>query len=280
MNQLPSIIISNMQPQQPQPGQGTQPIPQAQAAFQSSAPIGPVAGQYPTQAPAQITMSTATKKHHGGLITTILLVLLLLGASGFGIWAFMERQDYKYESDKKSAQAVEIALAEQKVISDAEFAEKEKLPYDTYTSPATAGSVKVQYPKTWSAQVTEQSNGASPVVGYFHPGFVPSTIGGIDTTAFALRLEVVNIAYDQVMLQIEPFIKQGQVTAVPVTISSAPGVIGIRLSGLINPSITKIQGTMIIFPIRDKTLKIWTESNSAFLNDFDTAVVPNLSFVP
>ena len=39
------------------------------------------------------------------------------------------------------------------------------------------------------------------------------------------------------------------------------------------------QGTMIILPVRDKTLKIWTEGNE-FVGDLDKIILANLSFVP
>lgn len=271
-----------MQPQQPlqngqQPAQ--QPIPQAQAAFQSSVPVGPIAGQYSSPQSSQVTMPGMKKNHHGGLIANILLSVLLVGASAFGIWSYMSMQDYKNNSDQKSAQAVEKALADRAVVADAEFAEKEKFPYDTYNGPSSAGSVKLQYPKTWSAQITEGKDGGSkPIVGFFHPGFVPSITS--QDTAFALRLEVENTTYAQVLTQFESNIKQGTVSASAITLTSVPGVIGTRLSGVINPAQPKSQGTLVLFPIRDKTLRVWTDSNEAFLNDFDTAIIPNLSFIP
>jgi hypothetical protein len=38
-------------------------------------------------------------------------------------------------------------------------------------------------------------------------------------------------------------------------------------------------GTMVLLPMRDKTLEIWTESND-YLNDFNTYVLPNMTFAP
>jgi len=270
-----------MQPNQPyQPQGGQQPVQasdqQQSVAFQSSMPAGVPIGPVDPKA-----FSGSPKDHHvRGLVTTILLIILLLGAVGFGIWAFMGRQDYKTNSDQKSAAAVEKANEEQKIELDAEYDEKAKLPYDTYSGPSAAGSIKIQYPKTWSGYVVEDAQGSSPVVGFFHPGFVPNTLAGPNAVAFALRLEVLNQPYAQVLTQLESFIKQGTITASAASIPGVPGVIGTRLKGQIIPGVQKIDGTMIIMPLRDKTLKLWTESNGAFLVDFDTAVVQNFSFIP
>jgi hypothetical protein len=59
-----------------------------------------------------------------------------------------------------------------------------------------------------------------------------------------------------------------------------PGSLGSKVSGQIKPGVDKVQGTLILMPLRDKTIKLWTESNSAFGKDFNTAVLPNFSFVP
>jgi hypothetical protein len=243
-------------------------------AFQSVAPH-----------PAQLTQNPAIpiqlpkeKKSFGGLITTVALIVALLAALGFGIWAFMSMSDYKNNSDKKSAAAVTKALADQKVKSDAEYAEKDKLPYDTYTGPGPAGSIKMQYPRTWSAYISESSNGSSPVVGYIHPGFVPDIQN--NATAFALRIEVVNTQYSEVLRQYDSEITQGGLKFEPFSFPSVPGSMGGKLTGKIKPGVDKVQGTLILMPVRDKTIKLWTESNSAFGNDFNTAIVPNFSFVP
>ena len=225
-------------------------------------------------------MPMKPKKSFAGLMVTVLLILGLLGSLGFGIWAFSSREDYKNNSDQKSAAAVEIALAKQQEELKIQFDEEAKSPFETYAGPSTAGSVKILYPRTWSAYVTEEAQSQSPVNGYFHPGFVPKTIGGVDVVAFALRLEVSNQSYSQVMQQYESYVKQGSLSAQPVTLASVPDTVGTLFKGAIVPGVTKIDGTMLVMPIRDKTLRIWTESNSAFGSDFEKTILPNLSFVP
>ena len=43
------------------------------------------------------------------LIPLILAVVFFFGALGFGVWAYMERSDYKLNSDQKAAAAVKVA---------------------------------------------------------------------------------------------------------------------------------------------------------------------------
>ncbi len=66
----------------------------------------------------------------------------------FGIWAFLERQDYKNNSDTKAEQASIIAVQNEGTRKDEEFIEREKNPYKTYQGPDDYGSLNIQYPKT------------------------------------------------------------------------------------------------------------------------------------
>jgi hypothetical protein len=256
-----------MQPQQP--------TPDSNQYFQS--PSIPPA-QMPQNMQTPQSFSSGKRHGFGTIITIILLIIGLFASLGFGIWAFMERADYKQNSDQKASEAVLAANALLTEQLEAKFVEQEKQPYDVYTSPTTAGTVKIVYPKTWSAQITEEALGLNPVNGYFHPSFVPSIVN--TSTAFALRIEVVNSSYEQVTIAYNQLITQGTVRASAYTAPGVPGSLGLKLSGQINPGVQKIDGTMVILPIRDKTLKIWTESNSAFLNDFETAVLANLTYIP
>jgi hypothetical protein len=220
-------------------------------------------------------MPASKQKKHGHklLIWLILATVLLAGSIGFGVWAYMERQDYKENVDQKIADAIEVAGQEISTEKDNEFREKEKEPFKNYKSPATFGSVEIVYPKTWSAFVTETDRGGTPVDGYFHPDFVPGIQSG---TQFALRLEVVNRAYDQELRRFDSAVRNGKVNVAPYRVRKTEGVLGSRIDGEINAGQNDF---MVMFPMRDKTLKIWTESES-FLKDFDDIILPNLVFVP
>lgn len=259
----------------PQGGPSSQEVnPAIATAFQSVSPHP----MQMSQTPGQAIQLPKEPRHLGGLLANILLTLALLGALGFGIWAFMSRTDYKTNSDKKSAVAVTKALADQKVKADAEYAEKDKLPYTTYSGPSASGSIKMQYPRTWSAYITEDPQASTPIDAYVHPSFVPN-VQDINI-AFALRMQVINSTYTDALRQFDSNITQGTVRLEPFAFPGVSGSLGSKLTGGIKPGSDKVQGTMVLMPLRDKTIKIWTESNSAFGKDFNTAVLANFSFVP
>lgn len=207
------------------------------------------------------------------IISLVLAVLLLLGAIGFGVWAFGSRQDYKNNADKKAAAAVQSADAAITAKKDAEFAEQAKLPNKVYTTPDTYGAIAVTYPKTWSAYVVEASSGTAVIDGYFHPEFVP----GIQTkTDFALHLQVLSQSYATVLNTFASSAKNGKVTIAPYTAPKVSSVIGSRIDGEI---VTGKTGSIVLLPLRDKTIEISTQSSS-YINDFNNTVLANLSFQP
>jgi hypothetical protein len=222
----------------------------------------------------QYTPDRLNQRGHlnGLLIPLILSVLLFVGAASFGLWAYSSRQDYKNNADKKIEAAVVVAEENNSTKKDNEFAEKEKLPLRTYSGPAAFGSLVLQYPKTWSAYVSERANNATPIDAYFHPGFVPAPDG--NNTTYALRTQVVNTSYSEALKAYDSNVKTGKIKATPYNPAKNPSVTGTRLDGEIT---TGKQGAMIIVPLRDKTLKIWTESND-YINDFNTNILPNYSF--
>jgi hypothetical protein len=240
-------------------------------------PLPPQYGPMPQQ-PMQyggMPIAQPKKRMNGLLIPFVLTVVFLLAALSFGIWAFMGREDYKANADKKIAAAVVIAQQETSSAKDKEFTEKEKSPLKEYKGPAAYGTLTIQYPKTWSAFVTESDNtGGTPVDGYFHPNFVP---GLQSKTDYAMRVKVVSKQYADELKGFESKIKAGKVTVAPFTSSKLPaGVVGSRIDGEIN---TGQQDSMVLFPLRDKTIEISTES-AQFKGDFDSIILANLTFVP
>lgn len=260
--------MTEMQPDNPQPGQVIgQPEQPQQVAPQ--APLG-----QPQYGAPIAPMTPPKKQRHisATLVSLIICIVFLLAAIGFGVWAYLQRQDYKANSDKKVDAAVVIAKKQTAEEKDKEFVEKEKNPYKEYVGPATYGSVKIVYPKTWGAYVNEK--GSQPLVnGYWHPSFVPGSETG---TAFALRMEVVATGYDQVMKTFDGKVKGGDVKVSPYKAPKVPSVLGSRVDGEINKG---QKDSMVVFPLRDKTLKIWTESET-FLNDFNNIILANLTFSP
>jgi hypothetical protein len=213
--------------------------------------------------------------HHawGLLITIIVISVLLIAALAFGIWAFMGRQDYKNNSDKKVTNAVAIAIQKEDSKKDSEFVDKEKYPYKSYLGPDTWGSVNISYPKTWGAYVIQQDQSGTPIDAYFHPNFVPGTQSG---TNYALRVQVINQTYDAAMKQLEGKVKGGKVTVSPFVPKNVANITGSRVTGEINSG---QQDVMVLLPLRDKTVKLWTEAPQ-FVSDFDNIILAGFKYTP
>ncbi len=209
------------------------------------------------------------------VITIVSLSLLSVILLVFGIWSFMQRSEYKNQSDKKSAAAVELAKAAQKEDLESEFAEKEKSPYKTYTGPLSFGAPSVKFPKTWSGYVLDKATG-TVIDGYFYPSIVPDINSD---TAFAFRVKVVDGFYSDQLKQLQKHVDSGKLKAQPFTPKNVPSVSGLMLTGEIPDSKQKRQGIMIVLPLRDKTLTMWTES-ADFSNDFVNVILPSLTFNP
>ncbi len=206
------------------------------------------------------------------LIPFILVFIVLITVTGLATWAYMSRQDYKDNSDKKVATAVDVAKKEEASVKDNEFLEKEKQPLTSYAGPAAYGSVVLKYPKTWSAYILEAQS-SNPVDGYLQPGFVPAATV---QNNFALRIQVSATSYDQELQQFESTVKAGKATVTPIKLAMVSSVTGVRVDGQITG---QKQGSMVLFPMRDKTLKVWTEADQ-FTSDFNNNILPNLSFSP
>jgi hypothetical protein len=221
-------------------------------------------------------MSNMKKRAQSGdinvlLIPFILVILFFFGAGGFGVWAYMGKQDYKNNVDQKINTAV--AASNQVLTSklNTSFAQQEKNPLQTYMGPQAFGSLKIEYPKTWSAYVAEEDTSNTPINGYFFPGVVPDVTN--TDNDYALRVQIIEQSYSSIL---QGFNGQTGFSSVAYALPNVPNVVGVKLTGAIEPN---KQGTMIILPLRSQTLEIWTEA-SAYQADFNKIIVPNFTFSP
>jgi len=202
-------------------------------------------------------------------IPLILAVIFFLAALSFGLWAFSSRTDYKNNTDAKISTAVDVAQKQTATDKDNEFIEREKQPLKEYQGPASFGTVSIKYPKTWAAYVDEKDG----VDGYFQPNFVP----GVDSDAnYALRLQVVENSYADELKTFDGGVKGGETKATPYKPVNVENIIGTQLTGEIGDGKS---GTLILLPLRDKTIKIWTEADQ-FNGDFVNNVLANFKFIP
>lgn len=222
-------------------------------------------------------------KHNqdGGAAVALLVVtiLLLIGAVAFGVWAFGGRQDYKNNVDAKIATAVTAAKSVQQTDDNKQFAEVSKSPLKTYTGPEAYGSMVLNFPKSWSGYVADTGNGNGNAVvdGYFYPNVVPSVTD--QASVFALRVQVINQPYSQVIQNFSSLQQNKQATFSAYALPKLPKVVGVRLVGSLNSGTNGKHVDMVVLPLRSETLELWTEG-SQFGNDFNTYILPNFSFSP
>ncbi len=210
------------------------------------------------------------------LIPLILAGVILVAAIAFGAWAFSGREDYRTNVATKIAAAVTIAKQDEDIAKDKEHAEADKQPLRPYKGAEQYGGVQVLFPKTWSAYVADSGPSNQPVDGYFHPNIVPN-ISDRDS-AFALRVQVINRSYASAITGMNSLVATKKVTAVPYAFPKVPSVVGTKFDGAIMSG-RNITGSLVIIPIRDKTLEVWTES-PLYVADFNSYILPNITFSP
>jgi hypothetical protein len=207
------------------------------------------------------------------LVPLILACLLFFGALGFGTWAFMGREDYKNNADKKIDEAVEIAVKRTETAKDNEFVEREKEPLRTYKGPSALGSVTVKYPKTWSVYVDESDG--DEVVALFNPRYVYADRSR-EKVAHALTMTVESTAYDKVVSAYDRYVSNGEAKSRPYALPNKPKIVGLRVDGTIS---SDHKGSVVILPLRDKTIILSTLSNQ-YVGDFNNIILKNFDFIP
>lgn len=230
---------------------------------------------------ASVTMSSM-KKNMGErgemnvlLIPVILLAVFFIAAGSFAFWAYGSRENYKNNTNQIVATAVTANTNSVQSQDAKKYAEEAKNPLTIYSGPDAYGSVKVSYPKTWSAYV-DTTNSSTPLDAYFHEGYVPSTDS---QQTYNLRVQVNSQSYSDILNQYTGQIQTGQISASPYSFPKVPNIIGTKLTGAIVPNDPSGQGVLIVIPLRSTTLEVWTESND-YLPDFNTYILPNLTFSP
>lgn len=200
-----------------------------------------------------------------------LLVVVTLALGGFSIWSYANFLDQKDNTDAKITTAVTAAKKDQSTSDEADFTQREKQPNTVFNGPSDYGSVSFKFPKTWSVYLGNGESGSGETyTAYFNPGHVP-TISS--TQQFALRLTIANQTYESVVGNYSSLVKKGTLKSSVVTTN---GLSGTRIDGQFSKT---LDGSVVLFKVRDKTLELQTDSPS-FESDFNNTVVPSLTFTP
>lgn len=198
-------------------------------------------------------------------IPLVLAVVILLVASVMAVLYYTKFVEQRDNNQPIIDKAVAEAEEKQKNDLETEFVEREKIPTKNYTSPSELGTVKLVFPKTWSSYVQSKGSGMDY---YGHPNYVPAA-----NVNYALRMSVTDRPFASEVKVYDNAVKKGELRATAVQIS---GTTGTRLDGFLKKD---QEGSMVVFPLRDKTLRVWTESKE-FRGDFDNIVLKGLTFVP
>lgn len=202
------------------------------------------------------------------IVPLVISVVMILGLAGFGLWSYISFVDERDNTQEKIDVAVQEAEAAITTELEADFTEREKEPYLNYVASNTVGSLSVTYPKTWSGFVSE-SSGTTPLDAFFHPGFVPDS----NDVQYALRVSVEEKDYNREVSELQKDVESGELTVTTITVS---GEQGLRFDGEIE---NDTFGAIVLLPLRDKTIKVWTESQ-VYVDDLTNIVLENLSYEP
>ena len=216
----------------------------------------------------QASGSSLAYKDNSGFIKTIAIIVISLVAVtfiGLFIWIFMQYSDVSADVDEQITVAVAKAKDEQAAQMEAEFTEREKLPYKAFSGPVDYGQLTFNYPKTWSVYVAADASNGGDYQAFFNPNQV-NTVS--EDTINALRLIIKDKSFDDVASEYQRFMdrKDSNLTMQAVTIDAKDGIPANRYTGTI-PN-TDLNGIIIIFKIRDKTAVFQTDSQ-LFEEDFN-----------
>lgn len=223
--------------------------------FNSAAP-GPQASITPTKPKRQISLN----------IPMILAGLLLISTIALGLLSINYANKYteaKTDVDGQKAAAAAAAKEEQKVVDQKEHEEMDKQPYRTYQAPAVLGAIQAEFPKNWNVYAKEEEKSDIQLDVYMYPGVVRDENSTTEPYSFRIRMQ--QKLYPEAMLPYQKRVEKGQLKAQTVTVS---GISGTRFDGAITDERT---GAIILLPVRDKTLFIWTESPT-YMTDYDQIV--------
>ena len=216
----------------------------------------------------QVQVMPVQKKDVAGLIKTIVIIIVSLIAVtfiGLFIWMLMQYNDVQTDVEGQISVAVAEAKDEQSAKMEAEFLEREKYPYKTFSGPADYGELTFEYPKTWSVYVAEDAANGGDFSAYFNPIQVDAIS---DETINALRVHVLNESFESVTEEYQDYLddKDSNLSVESVKIN---GTTANLYSGTIPD--TELSGYIVIFKIRDKTAILQTDS-VFFKEDFDKLI--------
>ena len=216
----------------------------------------------------QVNVLPEKKKDVGGIVKIIVIIALALLAAtfiGLFIWMMTQYNEVKTDVDGQITVAVAAAKDEQAAKMEAEFLEREKYPYKTFSGPIDYGQLTFEYPKTWSVYVAAAATSGGDFNAYFNPVQVDAvgkdTINALRVTILDKSFEDVTASYQRELTKKDPTLS---VQSIMVNGAAANRYVG-QIPG------TDLSGIIVIFKIRDKTVIMQTDSMT-FEADFNKLI--------
>ncbi|MBO7717993.1 hypothetical protein J6S37_00650 [Candidatus Saccharibacteria bacterium] len=216
----------------------------------------------------QVQAPVEKKKDVAGLIKTIVIIFVSLIAVtfiGLFIWMSVQYNELGKDIQGQIDDAVSAAEVEVKDRMEIEFLEREKEPYKPFVGPADYGQLSFEYPRTWSVYIAQAATSGGDFSAYFNPNQVEE-IG--KNTVNALRVLIQNKSFEDVTAEYQRYLDQKESNLTMETITFN-GITGNKYTGKI-PG-TELNGFIVIFKIRDKTVIMQTDS-VLFENDFNNVL--------
>lgn len=200
----------------------------------------------------------------GLIIAIVAIVGLVIGL----IVLVVQLTQAEANIDARIADATAVAREAQRQESDLYWADQINRPFAQFNGPADYGTLRFDHPRTWSVHVAKDAARGGDFEAYLNPISVPpiSTSGN-----YALRVFIINKAYDDVLKTYEQLINRGELVSSFMTIErpeGRPTVPVTRLTGMF----TRTQkATAIFFKLRDKTVMVRTDGD-LYLTYFDEII--------
>lgn len=196
-------------------------------------------------------------------IIAIILGVIILIMVGVGAWLANKASVNDKALNEKYQAGISEGRSIQKSEDRKEVREATENPFRTYKAPNQYGGFEVSFPKNWSLAI--DSTSSAPIIGLSHPDLVD-----IKNDNFALRFTLDNMKFTDTQKKYDRFMKESK-RNLESSSTKVSGIDAIRYTGDIettssDPSKRKKVGTIVIVPVRDKTLIFQTDSNENYLN--------------
>jgi hypothetical protein len=109
--------------------------------------------------------------------------------------------------------------------------------------------------------VNQEVSSNQQIDAYLHPGMI--RFDEESSRSYALRLQLLTQTYSEVLGSYISLVQEGKLKSKAVVFN---GTEGVRLDGQLS---AEDRGSMVVLPIRDKTMLFWTESPD-FIDDYNT----------